>query len=163
MNLNLTSQLLTRNENELSGKILFANPEDTYPQNLSKQADVHAWCQSKTSFDALARVGFDEKKLRFSEQWTQEDGSDFDYVVIYQPKAKGLLDYLLAVVQPLLKEGGQVWLVGDNKSGVKSSMKRLVSTLEDVGKVDGAKHCLLYAGYKRAPSAPFVFEMMAYT
>ncbi|MBD5770680.1 class I SAM-dependent methyltransferase [Marinomonas colpomeniae] len=158
MNLNLTSQLLTRNENELSGKILFANPEDTYPQNLSKQADVYAWCQSKTSHDALARVGFAEDKLFLSAQWEQKDNSDFDHVVIYQPKAKDLLDYLLAAVLPLLKEGGQIWLVGDNKSGVKSSAKRLEAGLDDVGKVDGAKHCLLYAGYKRRPAKPFVFE-----
>ena len=158
MNLNSTSQLLTRNEESLMGKVLFANPEDIYPHDLSKQADVYAWCQSKASFDALARVGFAEDKLRFSEQWTQADGSEFDHVVIYQPKAKELLEYLLAVILPCLKEGGQVWLVGDNKSGVKSSMKRLEGDLEEVGKVDGAKHCLLYTGYKRAPSKPFVFE-----
>jgi 16S rRNA (guanine1207-N2)-methyltransferase len=158
MNLNSTSQLLVRNENELSGKILFANPEDTYPQDLSQQADVYAWCQSKTSYDALSRVGFADEKLFLSEQWMSENGSDFDYIVVYQPKAKELLDYLLAAVLPLLKEGGQIWLVGDNKSGVKSSAKRLEVGLDEVGKVDSAKHCLLYAGYKRRPAKPFVFD-----
>ncbi|QUX93918.1 16S rRNA methyltransferase [Marinomonas sp. CT5] len=158
MNLNSTSQLLERSEEELVGKVLFANPEDTYPLDLSKKADVYAWCQSKTFHDALLRVGFEEEKLLFSELWTPENGTDFDHVVIYQPKAKELLDYLLAVVLPLLKEGGQIWLVGDNKSGVKSSMKRLEAGLDEVGKHDGAKHCLLYTGYKRRPAAPFVFE-----
>lgn len=158
MNLNSTSQLLARNEDELTGKILFANPEDTYPLDLSKQADVYAWCQSKTIHDALSRVGFTDEKLFLSAQWTLENGSDFDHIVIYQPKAKELLDYLLAAVLPLLKEAGQVWLVGDNKSGVKSSMKRLEGGLDEVGKRDGAKHCLLYTGYKRRPAKPFVFE-----
>lgn len=158
MSHNLTSQLLIRNDDELSGKILFANPEDTYPKKLSNQADVYAWCQSKTSHDALARVGFSEDKLFLSAQWKQEDNADFDHIVIYQPKAKDLLDYLLASTLPLLKEGGQIWLVGDNKSGVKSSAKRLEAGLDDVGKVDGAKHCLLYAGYRRRPAKAFVFE-----
>ena len=44
------------------------------------------------------------------------------------------------------------------KSGVKSSMKRLEAGLDEVGKKDGAKHCLLYAGYKRRQAKPFVFE-----
>ncbi|MGB0783259.1 MAG: methyltransferase [Marinomonas sp.] len=158
MNLNSTSQLLARNEEELVGNILFANPEDTYPLDLSRKATVSAWCQSKTNYDALLRVGFADDKLFLSEQWSLENGQEFDHVVIYQPKAKELLDYLLAAVLPVLKDGGQVWLVGDNKSGVKSSMKRLESGLDEVGKVDGAKHCLLYTGYKRRPAKPFVFE-----
>ncbi|MGO2353854.1 MAG: methyltransferase [Marinomonas foliarum] len=158
MNLNSTSQLLARNEEELVGKVLFANPEDTYPLDLSRKADVSAWCQSKTFYDALLRVGFVEEKLFLSAQWALENGSDFDHVVIYQPKAKELLDYLIAAVLPLLKDGGQIWLVGDNKSGVKSSMKRLEAGLDEVGKVDGAKHCLLYTGYKRRPAKTFVFE-----
>ncbi|MCV2401980.1 class I SAM-dependent methyltransferase [Marinomonas sp. C2222] len=158
MSLNSTSQLLIRNADELTGKVLFANPEDVYPKEVSSQADVYAWCQSKTCADALTAAGFNEEKLRLTAQWTIEDGAEFDVVVIYQPKAKELLDYLLAATLPLLKENGQVWLVGDNKSGVKSSMKRLTTHLDDVGKVDSAKHCLLYTGYKRGSAKPFVFE-----
>ncbi|TYL46542.1 class I SAM-dependent methyltransferase [Marinomonas sp. IMCC 4694] len=158
MNLNTTSQLLMRSEDALTGKILFANPEDTYPLDLSRKADVSAWCQSKTLYDALARVGFSDEKRFFSAQWSPDNGADFDHIVVYQPKAKELLDYLLASVLPLLKIGGRIWLVGDNKSGVKSSMKRLESGLDDVGKQDGAKHCLLYTGYKRRDAKPFVFD-----
>ncbi|BFM50063.1 class I SAM-dependent methyltransferase [Marinomonas sp. THO17] len=155
MNFNPTSQLLIRNEEQLQGTLLFANPEDTYPQSLAAHANVYAWCQSKTRYDALLKVGFAEDKLLFSEQWSLP--VEFDHVVIYQPKAKELLDYLLANVLPHLKEGGQIWLVGDNKSGVKSSMKRLEPHLEDIGKVDSAKHCLLFTGYKQASAKPFVF------
>jgi len=158
MNLNTTSQLLARNEESLTGKILFANSEDTYPLDLNRTANVYVWSQSKTQYDLLQQAGFPTEKLVFSEQWSESTGSEFDNVVIYQPKAKELLDYLLAVLLPLVKIGGKVWLVGDNKSGVKSSMKRLEGGLEDVGKVEGAKHCLLYQGYKREEAKPFVFE-----
>lgn len=158
MNLNPTSQLLARNEHTLAGKILFANPEDSYPHTLSGEQDVYVWSQSKALCDQLLRVGFDDGKLAFSAQWDTSLATDFDHVVIYQPKAKELLDYLIAAVLPNLKIGGQIWLVGDNKSGVKSSMKRLTQGLEEVGKVDGAKHCLLYTGYKRQAARAFNFD-----
>lgn len=156
MSLNSTSQLLARSANQFIGKILFANPEDTYPLDIP---GAYAWCQSKTLYDTLKSQGFNEDKLLFSEQWDAEKGEDFDHIIVYQPKAKELLAYLLACLLPVLKERGQVWLVGDNKSGVKSSVKRLdLAGLDDVGKVDSAKHCLLYMGYKYRETKPFVFE-----
>ena len=53
MNLNSTSQLLARNESELTGKVLFANPEDTYARELGNLTDVYVWSQSKAQYDAL--------------------------------------------------------------------------------------------------------------
>ncbi len=158
MTLNSPSLLLERNEAQFSGKVLFANPEDSYPRNLGREAEVFAWCQSHTTYEQLVRVGMPEETLHFGEQWEADKASDFDHVIIYQPKAKELLDYLLAATLPLLKQGGAVWLVGDNKSGVKSSMKRLVAPLEEVGKVDSAKHCFLFSGRKLGEAKPFIFE-----
>ncbi|MBM6550823.1 class I SAM-dependent methyltransferase [Marinomonas ostreistagni] len=158
MNLNSPSLLLERNAEQFQGKVLFANPEDRYPQMLANAAQVSAWCQSHSVFESLQQAGMGAESLHFGATWDDSKGTEFDHVIIYQPKAKELLDYLLAATLPLLNKGGQVWLVGDNKSGVKSSMKRLQGPLEDVGKFDSAKHCLLYSGYKQAPAKPFVFE-----
>ncbi len=158
MSLNPPSLLLERNAEQFTGKVLFANPEDAFPQELKGQAEVFAWCQSYTVYEQLLRVGLSESNVQFSAQWDSTIASDFDHVIIYQPKAKELLDYLLAATLPVLKKGGQVWLVGDNKSGVKSSSKRMVSPLEHVGKFDGAKHCLLFNGQKADEAKPFVFE-----
>ena len=157
MNLNPTSLLLNRVVDSLNGTVLFANPEDSYPLDLP-QANVSAWCQSKTNYDALLSRGFDTTKLEFSAAWSQATLNHFDHVIIYQPKAKELLDYLLAVTMPHLKIGGKVWLVGDNKSGVKSSYTRLQAYADLPGKVDGAKHCLLYNATKSQASADFVFD-----
>lgn len=158
MSYNPPSLLLERNIDQFSGKVLFANPEDGYPKALSGQAEVFAWCQSHTVYEQLIRVGMPESQLHFGAQWGSTVTADFDHIIIYQPKAKELLDYLLAATLPVLKTGGQVWLVGDNKSGVKSSMKRLTSPIEEVGKFDGAKHCLLFNGRKLSDAKPFVFE-----
>lgn len=158
MTLNPPSLLLERNAAQFSGSVLFANPEDSYPHQLSQDATVYAWCQSRTVFDFLTRLGMSEDVLHFGHQWDDAKGNEFDHVIIYQPKAKELLDYLLAVTLPLLKQGGSVWLVGDNKSGVKSSMKRLVAPLGEVGKVESAKHCLLFSGRKLGEAKPFIFD-----
>ncbi|KZM40279.1 16S rRNA methyltransferase [Marinomonas sp. SBI22] len=157
MSLNSTSLLLERSASQFTGKVLFANPEDSFPLTLLDQADCFAWCQSKTVFNQLSRAGMDESKMAFAATW-EHNTADFDHIIIYQPKAKELLDYLLAVCLPLLKMGGQVWLVGDNKSGVKSAYKKLNTGLENVGKVEGAKHCLLYVGDKQAESPAFNYE-----
>lgn len=157
MSHNPPSLLLERNQEAFTGKVLFANPEDSYPQTLLSQAEVFGWCQSRAVYEELCRVGMPDTQLHFGAQWDNSVASEFDDIVIYQPKAKELLDYLLAVTLPHLKTGGQVWLVGDNKSGVKSSMKRLETYLDEVGKHDSAKHCLLFSGRKQAESAPFDF------
>lgn len=158
MNLNPPSLLLERNEAHFQGKVLFANPEDHYPKQLRQAAEVYAWCQSHTIYERLQAAGLDASHLHFGATWPVDQAAEFDHIIIYQPKAKELLDYLLAVTLPLLKQGGQVWLVGDNKSGVKSSMKRLQSPIEAVGKHDSAKHCLLFNGRLKGEVAPFVFE-----
>jgi len=158
MNLNSPSLLLERSMHQLQGKVLIANPEDAFSLKLAAQTTVFAWCQSKTIFDELLRRGMPEEQLSFSAVLPDEFPSDFDHIIIYQPKAKELLDYLLATVLPALKLKGKVWLVGDNKSGVKSSYKKLSNSLDNVGKVDGAKHCLLYIGDKLQESNPFRFD-----
>ncbi|MFT2110479.1 methyltransferase [Marinomonas sp. 2405UD68-3] len=158
MNLNPTSLLLQRVAEAFTGKVLFANPDDAYPLELVSQADVSVWSQSKTVFDRLVQGGLDEAKMEFNALWTQSSEETFDHVIIIQPKAKELLDYLIAATLPHLKIGGKVWLVGDNKSGVKSSYKRLEPLAEMAGKVDAAKHCLIYNAQKQSPSPAFVFE-----
>lgn len=158
MNLNPTSQLLARNEAQFAGNVLFANPEDSYPATLGDTAHVFAWCQSHTVYEGLIKSGVPASNMHFGATWENEQATAFDHIIIYQPKAKELLDYLLAATLPLLNQGGQVWLVGDNKSGVKSSMKRLQAPLIEVGKVDSAKHCLLYSGRKQGESLAFDFE-----
>ncbi|WP_191601750.1 class I SAM-dependent methyltransferase [Marinomonas algicola] len=158
MNFNPTSLLLDRVSDAFSGKVLFANPDDTYPLELGKQAEVYAWCQSKSIFDRLLRGGFNENHAEFNATWTQSTAETFDHIILIQPKAKELLDYLIDASMPHLKLGGKIWLVGDNKSGVKSSYKRLEKHAVNAGKVDGAKHCLVYNASKEEASPAFKFE-----
>lgn len=166
MTLNATSLLLERSIDEFQGKVLIANPEDTFAADLAapnvstgdRLTHVMVWCQSKTIYDQLLKVGLTEAQLLFSATLPTDMPTDFDHIIVYQPKAKELLDYLLAASLPQLALTGKVWLVGDNKSGVKSSHKKLIPLLSQVGKVDSAKHCLLYVGEKNTPSPAFQLD-----
>lgn len=160
MILNPASELLKRSIGQLTGKVLIANPEDDFSAFLTFQtnADVYTWCQSRTIFDTLLNNDVSEKKLAFSASLPTFFPTDFDHIVLYQPKAKELLDYLLAAVMPVLTKDGSVWLVGDNKSGVKSSYKKLTNYLKNVGKVDSARHCLLYSGNDQLGNNTFCFD-----
>jgi len=72
---------------------------------------------------ALCESGFCGRKLSLSAQWSVDNGLTL-IKWIYQSKPKEIIDYLLAGVLHLLKEGGRVRLVETIKSGV-NSMKRL--------------------------------------
>lgn len=160
MTLNSTSLLLERSLEEFQGKVLIANPEDTFPLVLFQQqtTQVYTWCQSKTVYDELKRRGMPEEQLAFNATLPETFPTDFDHVIVYQPKAKELLSYLLAASLPSLVIKGSIWLVGENKSGVRSSYKKLENHLTNVGKVDSAKHCLLYVGSKDEVSPAFQFD-----
>lgn len=160
MNLNPTSLLLSRSMDAFQGRVLFVHPDDHFPLTVSQQtsAEVFVWCHSKAVQDSLFSAGFPADRCQLSAIWQFDGEESFDKVVIVQPKAKELLDYLLAACLPRLKIGGELWLAGENKGGVKSSHKKLIPLLENVGKSDSARHCLLYTGRKEAPSAEFHFE-----
>ncbi|TBR43918.1 class I SAM-dependent methyltransferase [Marinomonas agarivorans] len=166
MKLNAASLLLERSIDDFTGKVLVANPEDIFPFELvhahsdltDRKLQVTAWCQSKTIYDQLLHIGMPEEQLIFAATLPDGTATDFDHIILYQPKAKELLDYLLAATLPHLALTGKVWLVGDNKSGVKSSHKKLQPLLDNVGKVDSARHCMLYCGEKSQPSSLFRLE-----
>jgi len=69
-----------------------------------------------------------------------------DLVIITFPKSKAELSFTLSMITPLLALDAQVLLVGENKSGIRSSQKLTTSLLSYCNKVDSAKHCTLFSG-----------------
>lgn len=81
-----------------------------------------------------------------------------DGVVIYMPKSKQQLAMLVNNASYLVKENGSVFIVGENKGGIKSAPKVLEKVGEQVNKIDSAKHCGLFAVTVTAPAASFVLN-----
>lgn len=86
-----------------------------------------------------------------------DDGvNSFDCVVIYFPKSKPEFEYLINNLFNYVDIDAPIYLVGDNKGGVKTCDKLLQSFCSKANKVDAAKHCALYQTTLNQPSKPFV-------
>ena len=69
---------------------------------------------------------------------------EFDAVIIYFPKSKDEFNFTLHNILALTKVDAPIWVVGDNKGGVKTCDKMLQQFCPKARKVNSAKHCALY-------------------
>ncbi|MBV2129656.1 class I SAM-dependent methyltransferase [Arsukibacterium indicum] len=139
-----TSQMLLRNIADLTGTILIVEPPaDGLARNLLPELPAAAALCCYTTNAATA------------EQWQLSDVTcyfsalpnfeqQFDTVVIYYPKSKEQLSLSLAAIAPALKNSSQIYLVGDNKGGIKSLGSHAGKLGLQAHKLDNAKHCLWY-------------------
>ncbi|WP_299009134.1 class I SAM-dependent methyltransferase [uncultured Shewanella sp.] len=80
--------------------------------------------------------------LHFGHQLPHNE--QFDSVIIYYPKAKSLVPYLLNLAGHHLKSNGQLIITGENKGGIKSIPKQMPDYFSKPIKIDNARHCLLF-------------------
>ena len=69
-------------------------------------------------------------------------GKKYDNVLIVMPKAKAQLAFLIDMACASLNEEGCVYVVGENRSGIKS-INKVLAKRGTVTKVDSARHCTL--------------------
>ena len=93
--------------------------------------------------------------VQYSAYFENPIAQKFQTLILYWPKSKQRALYFLANVLPHLELGADVYLVGDNKSGVKSSSKVIGDYCEAPVKVDSARHCALYRATYDKVAAPF--------
>lgn len=70
--------------------------------------------------------------------------NNFDSIVLYIPKAKRHTEQLLKYLATLLKPNGHLYILGENKGGIKSSSKFLTNFGNPPHKIDSARHCALH-------------------
>ncbi len=66
-----------------------------------------------------------------------------DLVILYFPKSKQEANLLLELAGAAVSSEGRIWLVGENKSGIKSAASLLKKLGWEYRKVDSARHCTL--------------------
>lgn len=140
-----TSQLISRNQKYFHNKsVLLLNHEaDQLANELSQTAaNITTLALDYNHFKA-ARVN-QSKQLdcQFGHKLTTKQR--FDCIVIFYPKSKPLAGYLFQLAANHLWQGGEVFIVGENKGGVKSVPKQLPEFFSIATKIDNARHCLLY-------------------
>ncbi|MFP5441052.1 MAG: methyltransferase [Gammaproteobacteria bacterium] len=151
------SQLLLRNLDRLpAGNFLVINPPaDELPRELAARADLHpVWfSQDRADTQALAarRVDVDFGAV-------PSGGDAFDGVLLFHPKERALASFLLFLARSRVAAGGSLWLVGENKGGIRGTEKRLAEAGVAVETVDSARHCRLVKVSPKSAGEPFNLE-----
>lgn len=146
-----TAQVIERNEEsfELGIKRLFIEPPACSHCAAVTQSDVMTF--NYRSFEYFEANGF--TSVRFGLDHDALKDAAFQQVVIFMPKSKQELEFYIDLAQSVIAEDGEVYLVGEKKSGIASGAKRLVARASSADKIDSAKHCQLWEarGLERLP------------
>lgn len=102
--------------------------------------------------------------------WLQSSGAQADFgllpsptskaqdIVLILPRERERLEMLLHALASSMPPQSTLWLTGENRSGIKSSIKRLSPYFQSVFKVDSARHCALFRACHPTPPTPFYLE-----
>lgn len=140
--LSATSQVLVRNQDYFAkGRWLIVNaPEPDIFDSLGN-GEFHGFHQYYSVYQQCASGNSPEKHV-FAAGYSADQ--QFDGAIIYMPKAKEQVRMLIANMAACIKNPGQIFLVGENKSGIKSANKLFDTVSDKVNKLDSARHCALY-------------------
>ena len=132
------SEVVLRQQDYLNGQVLLINaPNDQLAKNLPSQVQASVWTWNYADHQGFQSTGINSY---FSVEFPQ---ASFDQVVIFVPKSKELLNYILHVVVSQLTLGQSVFLVGEKKGGVERAAKQLQQYGKTL-KLDSARHCQLW-------------------
>lgn len=138
------SEVLLRHSDDFEeSRILFAGDmQDDLPARFDC-AESRAHTQYYHHWQVLSRqMG---ERARFSLVAEQRDIADCDTLIYYWPKNKPEAQFQLMNLLSLLPVGCDIFVVGENRSGVRSA-EQMLEGYAPLNKVDSARRCGLYHG-----------------
>jgi 16S rRNA (guanine1207-N2)-methyltransferase len=147
------SQVVLRNESRLpDGPLLLVNPpRDTLAHRLH-QAGRPVRCSTQDYGD-LRWLQAADIEAGFAAV-PELDGSE-QTVILFLPREKERLAMLLHAIASRMDTGARLWLVGENRGGIKSSPRHLHQRFERVSSLDKARHCGLFEAAEPDQGQPF--------
>ncbi|ECB7194923.1 16S rRNA (guanine(1207)-N(2))-methyltransferase RsmC [Salmonella enterica subsp. enterica serovar Napoli] len=138
------SEVLLRHSDDFEqSRILFAGDlQDDLPARFECAAS-RAHTQQFHHWQALSRQMGDN--VRFSLVAQASDVADCDTLIYYWPKNKPEAQFQLMNILSLMPSGVDVFVVGENRSGVRSA-EQMLADYAPLNKVDSARRCGLYHG-----------------
>ncbi|EJW0274753.1 16S rRNA (guanine(1207)-N(2))-methyltransferase RsmC [Salmonella enterica] len=138
------SEVLLRHSDDFEqSRILFAGDlQDDLPARFECAAS-RAHTQQFHHWQALSRQMGDN--VRFSLVAQASDVADCDTLIYYWPKNKPEAQFQLMYILSLMPVGVDVFVVGENRSGVRSA-EPMLADYAQLNKVDSARRCGLYHG-----------------
>ena len=152
------SQVLQRNESLFSGKsiLVAGNIDDNYPIHLQTIASSSCFCFNDYRYFHQLEGQLGSSEIHFTADYEgRDDQEKFDLLLIYIPKAKTEIEYLLANLTPHLKQNADIVLVGEKKLGIKSVASLLTPYAENSNAIDSARHCSIIYAQLTKPVATF--------
>lgn len=132
------SEVVIRQHDYLSGRVLFINaPTDDLLSNLAQDIEAAVWTWN---YNDLQYFQQRSATVHFGTLLPEQD---FDQAVIFVPKSKELLNYILHNVASRLTQGASIFLVGEKKEGIERAAKQLQPYGQAV-KLDSARHCQMW-------------------
>jgi len=138
------SEVLLRHSDDFEqSRILFAGDmQDDLPARFDC-AESRAHTQYYHHWQVLSRqMG---ERARFSLVAEQSDVANCDTLIYYWPKNKPEAQFQLMNLLSLLPVGTDIFVVGENRSGVRSA-EQMLADYAPLNKVDSARRCGLYFG-----------------
>lgn len=138
------SEVLLRHSDDFEqSRILFAGDlQDDLPARFECAAS-RAHTQQFHHWQALSRQMGDN--VRFSLVAQASDVADCDTLIYYWPKNKPEAQFQLMNILSLMPVGVDVFVMGENRSGVRSA-EPMLADYAQLNKVDSARRCGLYHG-----------------
>ncbi|WP_349927508.1 class I SAM-dependent methyltransferase [Acinetobacter sp. A1-4-2] len=132
------SEVVIRQHEYLSGRVLLVNaPTDDLLSNLEKDISPCLWTWNYNEFQYFQSQ---QAAVHFGVELPE---GSFDQAIIFVPKSKELLNYVLHNVVSRLGLGASIFLVGEKKGGVERAAKQL-QPYGKAFKLDSARHCQLW-------------------
>jgi 16S rRNA (guanine1207-N2)-methyltransferase len=151
-----SSEVILRNQSKLPpGGILLLNPprDNLYSRLTAAGHPVKCFTQHHGDFRWLEASGAD---VQFGVVPAAEQISAV--TILHLPREKDLLAMLSHALASAMPAQSCLWLVGDNKAGIKSAPRHLEPFYGQVVKLDSARHCGLYEARQPRPGKPWVLS-----
>jgi len=153
-----TSEVVLRNEAQLGeGPLLLINPprDALLSHLLAAGRAVRASSQDFGDFRWLEAGG-----AEVSFDIAPQLGPEIRHAILKLPREKERLSMILHAVASQMTGDARLWLVGENRAGIKSAPRQLENYFGRVEKLDSARHCGLFEA--REPRAAAVFRLEDY-
>ncbi|HAT2609499.1 TPA: 16S rRNA (guanine(1207)-N(2))-methyltransferase RsmC [Kluyvera intermedia] len=138
------SEVLLRHSDDFEqSRILFAGDlQDDLPARL-ESVESRAWTQQYHQWQTLSRQMGD--KAVFGLTLDEAATGESDTLIYYWPKNKPEAQFQFMNLLSLLPVGTDIFVVGENRSGVRSA-EQMLAEFAPLNKVDSARRCGLYHG-----------------
>jgi len=151
--LEAVSQVILRNEGRLAaGPVLLINPpRDGLARQLAQDGHVvRCLTHDFGDYRWLESAGVDVAYGAIPEPLGSERT-----IILRLPREKNLLNMLLHAIADRMDPAAALWLVGENRAGIKSAPRHVRKHFQSVAVLDSARHCGLLEAVGTLVDLPF--------